>query len=516
MSIFIDGVPSTTDNNSGPTYTPSTSAVMEAMDGPLVFDYQTDDVTFSALSASIPMQDLSFEILAGVGNPIVPGSVWFEWDGDDYIDRDGIIYKNHSVETGVGTAVGNINYLSGVVTFATWNEGANLNITLNSCVTRNGKIATDLIAFRTPGAPLRPSSLQVTATALDGDVLTATAEGTGAISGSGIVGGINVENGVGAVQFPKPVDPGSIRYNTVLYSYLPMDADLIGLDPVRLPSDGRVPIYRRGYVVVISHTDETNLGTPTAGQVANLSRDHQTFIEVRDANDKPLKSDQYTVDLNLGRVTFSDPLSLIDAEDNALAAPFKIVDRIEHMSVCNEAQITGDLSIIAPCPHDFPVGSLVSSALTYGDISAKWNHFFTQRNWNGGAPNWTDERVGDDTTAKFNLIDSPVEVYNNGAINEKWVIIFTSGSTFEIFGQSIGGIPGSYSTNADCAPVNPNTGQPYFILKAAGWGTGWTSGNAVRFNTESCLAPVWVIRTTTPGQGLVENDQFTLQSRGDF
>ena len=56
-----------------------------------------------------------------------------------------------------------------------------------------------------------------------------------------------------------------------------MDSRLIGLDPVRLPADGRVPIYREGDVVVLAHEQTTDVGTPTAGQVVNLPRDTSGF-----------------------------------------------------------------------------------------------------------------------------------------------------------------------------------------------------------------------------------------------
>ncbi|MNY64045.1 hypothetical protein D3C86_2010930 [compost metagenome] len=71
------------------------------------------------------------------------------------------------------------------------------------------------------------------------------------------------------------------------------------------------------------------------------------------------------------------------------------------------------------------------------------------------------------------------------------------------------------TTSSDCAPINPATGAPYFTILAAGWGSGWAAGNAVRFNTDSCLGPLWIVRTVLSGQGVVEDDQFRIQIRGD-
>ena len=58
----------------------------------------------------------------------------------------------------------------------------------------------------------------------------------------------------GKIFRPEPVAASSLRYSAVAYSYLPLDAALLGIDPVRLPSDGRVPIFRPGGFAVVGHT----------------------------------------------------------------------------------------------------------------------------------------------------------------------------------------------------------------------------------------------------------------------
>ena len=92
--------------------------------------------------------------------------------------------------------------------------------------------------------------------------------------------------------------------------------------------------------------------------------------------------------------------------------------------------------------------------------------------------------------------------------------MFTSGTAFNVVEQSLGVIA-SGNTATDCAPINPATGSPYFVISWQGWGTGWAAGNAVRFNTDACLGPMWVVRTVLSGQGTVDDDQFKLQIRGD-
>ncbi|MCY1529227.1 hypothetical protein D9M68_643610 [compost metagenome] len=185
------------------------------------------------------------------------------------------------------------------------------------------------------------------------------------------------------------------------------------------------------------------------------------------------------------------------------------------MTVCTEVQISGALGINSPCPWDLPSGqAYVSSAVVWGDLQARLFRWFTQKTWNSGAPNWTDNPIGDSTTAQYNQLNYPPLVTNKGSIAGKWALVFTSASAFQVVEQQLG-IVASGTTGADCAPINPANGAPYFTIKAAGWGAGWAAGNAVRFNTDACLGPLWICRTVLAGQGTVQDDTFQVQVRGD-
>lgn len=88
----------------------------------------------------------------------------------------------------------------------------------------------------------------------------------------------------------------TIRFNCVVFSYLPLDADIIGLDPVRLPSDGRVPFLRKGNTVVVHSTQRLAfpLGV-TAGQQLTTGRTRLAYAHVEDANGKRLADALYSV-----------------------------------------------------------------------------------------------------------------------------------------------------------------------------------------------------------------------------
>jgi hypothetical protein len=59
------------------------------------------------------------------------------------------------------------------------------------------------------------------------------------------------------------------------------------------------------------------------------------------------------------------------------------------------------------------------------------------------------------------------------------------------------------------------TGVPYFIINYLGWGTGWSAGNVLRFNTDAANYPLWLARTTLQSNPTVYTDNFKMQIRGD-
>ena len=470
---------------------------------------------------------LTFELLPGVADPILPGSLLLGWGGDTYVERDGVLYKGIDSRTNAGLAVGSVDYAARRATLSSYPAGVAPAIQVQGCLTARAGIAVTAATWRTPGAPLRPGSLQVTAVRADtGATLTASADNNGAFTGPLVWGSVDHATGIVRLRFSAnpadasgqseiPVVPGLLRYNAVLYTALPLNADLLGLDPVRLPADGRVPIYREGEVVVVHHSAETPVASPQAGATLQLARAQQAAIEVFDANGVALAAAQYSADRALGTVTWANPLLLQDASGNPLSLPLTIKDRVEHMALCTEVQIGGTLGLSAPLPWDLPAGATrVSSAVAWGDLQARLYRWFTQKTWNSGAPNWTDSPSGDATTSNYNSLNYPPVVTNKGAIAGKWALVFVSATQFQVVEEKLGVIT-TGTTASDCAPLNPATGAPYFTILAAGWGSGWAAGNAVRFNTDACLGPLWIVRTVLSGQGTVEDDQFRIQIRGD-
>jgi hypothetical protein len=463
---------------------------------------------------------------------IVPGSINFNLGGRNYFDRQGSLYYGLEVATGAATLAGTINYATGDVVIEAWAPGGSADVALLSLLTTLDGRPVTTVTFRIPIAPIRPSSFQVLATKLAGGTINATSDNDGDIADTGVTGHIDYETGVVVLQFgtlvvaagneseewydadlvdvdgniwrPEPVFAETVKFNAVAFTYLPLDADILGLDPVRLPQDGRVPIFRIGGFVVVGHTDETAPTTVADDDTIDVGRVRLSRVRVKDASGATINTG-YTVDLDAGIVTFVD----VTGYDQ----PVTVEHRIEDMLQVSDVQISGDMSFTRAITHDYPVpGSMVSSALITGDLKARVQFVFDQATWDGVS--WGESVSGSPATGTYNTLAGPIEVTNDGAVTENWAFRFTSTTAGQIIGEHVGVI-GEFSINTETAPTNPATGQPYFTIPTTGWGIGWAVGNIVRMKTIGALVPIWLVRTVQQGPETSDDHSFTLLARGD-
>ncbi|MDF1691779.1 MAG: hypothetical protein P1U47_05375 [Zhongshania sp.] len=476
----------------------------------------TSDPT-TAVTKYIPIEAVTVDLIPANGRPIIPGSLLFTWAGKTYRDRQGAIITDWSSTTDAGVSVGSIDYSTGIVSLEDWADGADLTAApvLLGCLTWRGERTTNFSKFRAAGAPLRQGSMIVNAVTEAGEEIVVTAALDGSLTHAKITSGnVDTENGIVSIEWAEPVFPTSIKYSAVAYKFLPLDPTLLGLNPTRLPSDGRVPIFLPGDVGVFSHTIETAVASPVAGEDLTFTRDHQAEVWVKGANGLALKPTAYVLDREAGILTWADPLVLEtdDEEPQALTTPLTVFDRVEDMVLITDVQVSGLIGFNAPLSQDYPADEAVlSSAVLHGDLRARVYNLFHQASWTSV---WSDSRIGSDTTAKYNDVAFPLEINNQGSIKERWRISFTSSTTFQIVGETVGVI-GTGDTSTDCAIANPATGAPYFTIRQAGWGSGWASGNQVRFNTDGAQSPFWLARTVLSGPATAEEDSFATQNRGD-
>ena len=485
----------------------------------------------SAVTAPISTTALQFDLTNQYSENIVPGSVNFTLGGRSYFDRAGNLYYGLDVASGSAIKAGTLNYQSGEVTLDSWVAAASSAVSVKSLLTSMDGHPVDEVTFRAPVAPLRTGSVQVLATWLAGGLLNVSANTAGDFIGTDVSGHVDYDTGVVRLRFgsyvtaagnetavwysaanvgadgkifkPAPVIANTIRFNAVGFTYLPLDADILGLDPVRLPQDGKVSIFRPGGFAVLGHTGSIS-ATVSNGQIINCARVRLSRVRVIGADGRVINTG-YTADLEAGTVTFTSV--------SGYAQPVVVEHRIEDMVQVSDVQINGQLAFTRQVTHSYPFpGSFISSALVAQDLKARVSVLFDQATWD--SVTYADAVTGSVAPGTYNDILAPLVVTNNGAVTEKWALRFTNTTTFDVIGEHVGTIS-SGSIATDTSPINPATGSPYFTIKGIGWGSGWSVGNVLRFNTVGALFPVWIVRTIQQGPESVINDKFTVLVRGD-
>ncbi|WP_048713021.1 hypothetical protein [Cardiobacterium hominis] len=496
---------------------------------------QSEDARTKKASSGV----LRLDLLPTYAERIVPGSVRFAIGSEVYFDRRGELYYRLEPATGAAARIGSINYESGIATVEQAPAGAVSLQALAGTVSAN---PVDTAVWRIPASPIRPASLQITATPLTGGQLNVRADNGGKISGGNVEGTVDYETGVVRVRFGKWVtaagnegkywyNPDAVRpdgkiwqpaqvyadtilYNAVSYTYLPLDTSAIGIDAVRLPADGRVPIFRRGDMIVIGHRLTDDLGSAhSAGQTVRLSRDHIDSLCLRDAKNQAIEAKWYDYDLDAGTLTWATPLDL-----SAYTMPIAAHHAREEENRVIVADIDGTLQLQFPVGRDYPKeDTYVSSALIGGDLEVRHSPPWSQKLFDNV---WSDDPRGDAITAKLNLKDYPLVLTDDGATTDRWAIVWRDGTQFDLYSEALGFV-GRYDALQDLAPINAATGKPYFVLKKGAFGINngaspWAVGNAVRLNTYGTHLGVWILRAVQPSaQKQTETDGFTMCLRGN-
>ena len=559
--------------------------------------YEVTGTGATTVQDTFTSSDISFDLTENFDEQIVIGSVRFKLGSRTYVDRSGSLYYNISRTTGAGTFGGTIDYVTGIVTITSWATGSSNVITVESLTTTLDYTPVRSMKFRIPSAPVKSQSLQLRVNKTDGTEITCTSDGTGNLIGDDFDGFIdyqtglvsletgryvtasgnegepwyNITNVVGSnVWKPEEVLADSMLYNATSQTFLPLNEDILKLNPVRLPQDGRIPVYSDGDVIVILH-DNTISKTPINGEVYQLNN-----IRVTDSTGALVDGGKFTINVGTETLTWGDvagismPCTITDDQTNSVSAtyttsqvvsldtlvpafrgrisklsikdtagneilasyysvdlatgiitfndptglsmPLSITDRIEDMGVVSDVQITGKLTITRPLTHNFPAEeTLVSNAVIYGDLFAHTTIPFDQTSWNG---TWSDVLQGTQPSSQYNNSLYPITVDNASCIQERWYVKFTSPTAFDLIGEHVGQID-SGTTGVDFAPTNPNTAQPYFTILALGWGNGWSTGNILRFNTIGANGSVWIIQSINSGPATDPDFDFRVEFRGD-
>ena len=493
---------------------------------------------------SINADSLYLDLTNEFDEQIIANSARFKIGSDTYVEQNGTLYRNINPNNGTGTVAGVTQLGTGVVKLDSWSPNVNNTIQLESLTTTTDLPAMNQVSFRTPMIPVRNGSLTVVVSSLEFGQLTLTADENGVIETDKAHGSINYINGFVDIYFYKKteitsanraeleakdwydvlleyeeagkqhlnvpvwVDASSARYNAIAFTYIPLDASILGLSATRLPLDGRVPIFRVGGLCVLSASKQYVLPDHVAGKTYQFDDARISWCELIDSKGIKVPFDMYMVDYDYGKFTLSGDFAV-----NAMTPPFTAQYRYQDMGLIRDVQINGQLTFTKPITHNYDhENTIVGSVLVIDDMQARYTQKFVQQTWSNF---WLDEASGGVISANYNDAIYPIEVTNRGAIQERFAIVFTDTTVFRCIGEYSGQI-GTGSVSADFSPINPITNAPYFTIKKEGWGSGWANGNVMRFNTIAANFPIWAIRTVKQSEPTELTDQFQIMLRGDI
>lgn len=357
---------------------------------------------------------------------------------------------------------------------------------------------------RTAAAPVRPESF--TAYAETGNAtLRGDSQADGSITGD-LTGTMDYDTGLFTVTAEQIVPPESLRYNAVSQISIPLDST-IGINAVRLPADGRVPIFRAGDVIVIGNQITQDLGSAhTSGGTIALERPDADRVCIVDANGKHVLATQY--DIVSGSLKWAQNLDL-----SGYAMPLSAKLKYEEENRLMGVDISGSLKLQHGLSRDYPMeNTYVSSAIIGGDLEVRATEPFSQAAWH---KKYENTRHGDEILAKLNVKDFPIKLTSRGAINGRWLIEFSSSTQFRLYEERLGLVAES-DTLTDLAPINPATDKPFFTLPSLAFGGGWEARNCIRFNTFTTMMGIWFIRAVQPTADKTSRaDKFTACLRGN-
>lgn len=526
----VSGVDVLTRPGVSPVFKPWTKTVNRQFRSPTVSGLARTNTATEAKTPKFTPNTMYIALPKTVDAPILSGSLNATVFMIAITDKLGAIFSGKN-------QVGTIDYHGGVVALTSWAASMGNSTSLQSMTRENDPVPLANIIFRTPVAPIKKSSLQINCTLADGTNLSLSTDAQGNITGSKYAHGtVDIKTGVVALYFyeklgitanpdvvnqpwydaanvyadggtnyinkPYYVQPDSVRYNAIAYSYLPLDKELIGLDPVRLPTDGRVPFVRKGDSIAITELKTMELPTNAPNDTFDLGFERLSDVSVVDSAGAKVSYEYLNVDLDAGTLQLNDMFDM-----SGYTAPLTAKYRIMDIALVIETDISGRVTLSTPITHDYSTAAVFSSMLLAGDMQARAYNVFGQKSWSSV---FSDSLIGGATTSQLQVTNNPIVVTNRDAIEERWALVFTSATEFNIIGQTVGQI-GTGSTLSATSPINPMTGYAYFTIPQGAWGTGWSASNVVRINTAAAKYPVWIGNAIQQHQGSSsDNYDFTI------
>lgn len=166
-----------------------------------------------------------------------------------------------------------------------------------------------------------------------------------------------------------------------------------------------------------------------------------------------------------------------DAEPNAPVDFYKIV-------AVTDSGSNKVLTINRGLDNAMPAGAVVSSCVFLDQLATQLYDY--QFELSGGG-------------SVFNF--NQVYANNAGAINDAWVLVFTSTTQFTLYSESGGQASPVANGNisSDFSPLNPVNNQPYFTIPASAFSGAFQAGDMCGFRTLAPNHPIFLERIIPAG-----------------
>lgn len=453
--------------------------------------FSKDDFRFHSFTANQ-------NVTLAAGETVLPGysrlrkideTKVFTDDKQGRFIANGYVFATIDYETGVITDIDGVDY-SGTV-----DDNLGVTIVKGDRKTRNKQ-------WQLPNSSFARDSLYITYQTTDGTTFSASSDLSGAITGTSATGEVSA-TGYVDITFTVDVKPESIRYDYNEVAQVTVPSPEGGFDTSTLPSGGVVNIFHKFGQVSVQNRERTQQQGLTSGQVISVIND-ANFVDIADAQGASLWSAtdaNYSYDKSTGEVT-------INAGVSAFSPPF-IITAIQSELVTISGISGNILSLLTPLKRAYPAGATISSVQVLGDFQAQSKDERTLAAWQN---NFAD--FGAPASSAINTVQYPIELTNIGAIAQRWAIVFTSTTAYNVIGESVGNIYSGDTLN-DCTPINSFAGAPYFILRKESFGAGLNPGEAFLFETLAASKPTMLTRSVSPGHSEITRDNSTLSFRGN-
>lgn len=198
--------------------------------------------------------------------------------------------------------------------------------------------------------------------------------------------------------------------------------------------------------------------------------------------------------------------------ESAAAAPedgdlLRITDKADLSSAGNEEYVRIDGAVVgsgvaftiplaAPLQNGYSASSArVAGVYEAGDVEASAGHL--------------------EVTSTAGTFDGDSLLLDNiGTVEQLWTLTFTSGTAFNIVGDTLGAV-GSGNISGGASPNNPSFSKPYFVLQAAGFGGTFLSGDVIVFETHPASVALWVKRVVPAGADPIASNSAVVALQGE-